>query len=266
MNDLERLPAGVDRLFPEQDHGRTLSVRLPSGSVIWPDPGYPQHRPITRPAFWMSDAPMPGELWARLRAEHPASGLWPLLLEDSAQPWTAGQIAPEPVTEIGDYDPAAFMAEVWSEWPDPPMDIAPYGRYSPGLAAPGRLQDDPAAVADRCATELSGRPIGLVPAERGADALAAIGWQGARHHNPWTAPLSAVVRSWEDRFGARVVGLGFDTLDLSVAAPPTTFRHALQVAAEHATFCPEAIVQGPGTLTGHAEEIRGARMWSFRWE
>jgi hypothetical protein len=266
MDDLERLPAGVDELFPDGAASCALSVTLPSGYVIWPDPGYPQHEPAKRPAFWMSDAPVTGELWARLRAEHPASGLWPLLMDDSAQPWSAGQIAPEPVEEIDNYDSAAFMSEVWSEWPEPPMDVAPYGRYSPGPAPPGDALEDPGVVADRCAAGITGRPLGLVPAARGADTLAVLGWQGARHHNPWTAPLAAVVRGWEDRFGARVVGIGFDTLDLSVAAPPTTFRHALGVAAEHATFCPEVIVQGPGTLAGHAEEIRGARLWSFRWE
>ncbi|MCO5989890.1 DUF4253 domain-containing protein [Actinoallomurus spadix] len=93
-----------------------------------------------------------------------------------------------------------------------------------------------------------------------------MGWQGARHHNPWTAPLSAVVRSWEDRFGARLIGIGFNTLELSVAAPPMTFRHALHVAAEHWTFCPEIILQGPGTLEGHAEQICGSSLWTFWWE
>ncbi|MCW2945198.1 MAG: hypothetical protein JWR24_1915 [Actinoallomurus sp.] len=266
MDDHGRLPPGVDELFADGGTGRALSVTLPNGSVVWPDPGYPQHQPAKRAAFWISDAPVPAELWTRLRAEHRTSGLWPVLLEDSAQPWSAGQIAPEPVAEIGDYEAAAFMAEVWSDWEIPPVDLTPFGRYCPGPAPPGDPMEDPSAAADRCAELLTGRPLGLVPVERGADALAAIGWQGARHHNPWTAPLAAVVRSWEERFGARVVGIGFNTLDLSVAAPPATLRHALHVAAEHSTFCPETIIQGPGTLAGYAEQIRGSHSWSFWWE
>ena len=169
----------------------------------------------------MSDGPVTGGLWARLRAAHPDSGLWPVLLDDTAQPWSAGQIAPEPVTEIDGYDPAAFMAEVWVGWAEPPIDIDAVRRLLPGPAPPGEPLEDPGAAADRYAADgCTGRPLGLVPAGRGADVLAAIGWQGARHHNPLTAPLSAVLRGWEDRFGARVVGIGFDTLDLSVAAPP----------------------------------------------
>lgn len=266
MDDLEPLTAGVDELLPGHALGPSLSVTLPRGYPVWPDPGFPQYREPDRPAFWMSDGPSPPGLWARFRTAHPETGLWPVLLDDSAQPWAAGQIAPEPVEEIDVYEPAAFIAEVWSEWTDPPIDIEPFGRYSPGMAPPGEPLEAPGIAADRYAADLAERPLGLVPAGRGADVLTAIGWQGARHHNPRTAPLSAVLRGWEDRFGARVVGIGFDTLDLSVAAPPVRFRHALQVAAEHATFCPEVIIQGPGTLAGHAEEIRGAPTWSFRWE
>ncbi|MEV0405759.1 DUF4253 domain-containing protein [Actinoallomurus sp. NPDC050550] len=266
MDYHERLPPEVAELFPDGDAGRTLSVMVPSGYVVWPDPGYPQHQPAKQPAFWISDDPVPCALWSRLRAEHHASGLWPIMLEDTTQPWSMGQIAPEPVEEIGTYDAAAFMAEIWAEWEEPAADVTPFGRYSPGLAPPGELQEDPDALAGRCAEVLGERSLGLVPVTRGADTLTVMGWQGARHHNPWTAPLSAVVRSWEDRFGARLIGVGFNTLELSVAAPPTTFRHALHVAAEHWTFCPEVILQGAGTLEGHAEQICGSNIWSFWWE
>ncbi|HEY3688520.1 MAG TPA: DUF4253 domain-containing protein [Streptosporangiaceae bacterium] len=268
------LPGDVHRLFPDGGDGRRLSVALPPGTVVWPDPGYTQRSAQRRPALWLSDAPVTGELWARLRADHPASGLWPVLLEDSNQPWSAGQIAPEPASEIDFYDPAAFMAEVWSDWvgrqPDESAidDLAPYGRYSPGLATPGHQVADPGTVADRYAEVLAdgSRLLGLVAVDRGADALAAIGWQGALYHNEWTAPLAAVVRGWEDRFGARVVGMGFNTLELSVAAPPATSRHAAQVAAEHWAFCPEVMAQGPGTLAAYAEHLRGGHTWSFWWE
>lgn len=266
MDHHKRLPSGVGELFADGGSGRTLPVSLPAGSVIWPDPGYPQRLAVERAAFWLTHEPVDGRLWSDLRAEHATSGLWPVLLEDATQPWSAGQIAPEPVTDIANYDAAAFMAEVWSDLSDPAADIEPFGRYSPGPAYPAELREPPADAADRCARLLAGRPLGLVPVSRSADVLTAIGWQGARHHNEWTAPLSAVLRSWEDRFGARLVGLGFNSLELSVAAPPVTWRHALHVAAEHWTFCPEIVIQGTGTLAGHAEQIKGQDTWSFWWE
>lgn len=276
MDDLDlrrHLPGDLSQLFADDAVGRALSVTLPAGDVVWPDPGYPQRQLLMRPAFWVSDEPVTADLWPRVRAEHEASGLWPLLLDDSDQPWAAGQVAPEPVADVGNYAPAAFMYEVWADWADQAdeeehEDLAPYGRHCPGPAAPGVPVDDPGAMADRHARHLASRglSLGLSAVDRGADALAAVGWQGALNHNEWTAPLAAVVRSWEDRFGARVVGLGFNTLDLSVAAPPVTTRHAVHVAAEHWAFCPDILFQGPGTLAGYAEEIRGKTSWSFWWD
>ncbi|GAA4241306.1 DUF4253 domain-containing protein [Actinomadura meridiana] len=276
MDDVEvrHLPGDLPRLFgPPGPAERTLSTSLPAGDLVWPDPGYPQRSQVLRPAFWLSEEPAPGGLWAGLRAEHDRSGLWPLLMDETDQPWASGQIAPEPVAEVENYVPQAFMSEVWSDWAEQAAtedldDLAPFGRHCPGLAPPGVPLDDPDAMADRCSRALAARglSLGLVPVERGADALAAVGWQGALNHNEWTAPLSAVLRGWEDRFGARVVALGFNTLELSVAAPPVTTRHAVQVAAEHWAFCPDILFQGPGTLAGYAEEIRGKTNWSFWWD
>lgn len=265
------LPADLRRLFADSGSGRMLSVPLPPGSVVWPDPGYRQHVPHRRPALWVSDEPAPTGLWADLRAEHARSGLWPMLLDDSTQPWSAGQVAPEPITEIGQYDPAAFMAEVWDDrmaLDDNLDDLVPYDRYCPGPAPPGDLTEDPDLAADRHARVLGerGAPLGLAAVARGADILTVMGWQGAINHNPWTAPLSAILRSWEDRFGVRVIGMGFNTLDLSVAAPPVTVRHATHVAAEHWAFCPDSIFQGPGTLLEYAVQIRGKTSWSFWWD
>ncbi|MBO2452704.1 DUF4253 domain-containing protein [Actinomadura barringtoniae] len=275
MDDLEvrRLPGPLPQLFADDDVERTLPVTLPPGDIVWPDPGFPQRQLLERPAFWLSDDPVNGELWSALRAGHAESGLWPVLLDETDQPWAAGQVAPEPIDEIGKYHSGAFMSEVWADWiehadEDEHDDLAPFGRHCPGPAPAGVPLDDPGAVADRYARTLAhrGLSLGLAAVERGADAIAVIGWQGALNHNEWTAPMSAVVRGWEDRFGARVVAMGFNTLELSVAAPPVTVRHAVHVAAEHWAFCPDILFQGPGTLAGYAEEIRGKTHWSFWWD
>ncbi|MGW7059771.1 DUF4253 domain-containing protein [Streptomyces sp. NPDC054904] len=70
------------------------------------------------------------------------------------------------------------------------------------------------------------------------------------------------------RIGSRVVAVGFDTLHLSVAAPPMSERDALLVAAEHFAVCPDNIWQGcrPYTLAAYAERITGAQRWDFWWD
>jgi hypothetical protein len=57
------------------------------------------------------------------------------------------------------------------------------------------------------------------------------------------AEVSAVLRSWEDRFGAVLVGLSFGTMTLLVTRPPTSDDEALRVAAEVAALCPDALWQ-----------------------
>ncbi|MER7503578.1 DUF4253 domain-containing protein [Nonomuraea pusilla] len=268
-----QLPRELSQLFADGGRGRTLPAGLPAGDVVWPDPGYTGLGRAARPAFWMSDEPVTAAEWARFRKGHARSGLWPILLDESAQPWAIGQIVPDDPRQIDHFTAEGFMAEVWQEWvaqmpPEALGELEPFGAICPGLAPPGVLRADPGAVADWYAGELAprGMPLGLVAAHRGADALAVMGWQGALHHNEWMVPMAAVVRSWEDRFGARVVSVGFNTLDLSVAAPPTEPEHALHVAAEHWAFCPDNVVQGPGDLQSYAEQIAGGHAWSFWWD
>jgi hypothetical protein len=106
----------------------------------------------------------------------------------------------------------------------------------------------------------------LVAVDRGADALAVTGWRGPVNYFDQVSPLAAVVRSWEDRFGVRLLGIGFETLYLSVAAPPVTFEHAVHVAAEHWMFCPDNVEQSGYGLAGCAEQICGETSWTFWWD
>src|SRR4051794_10516365 len=147
MND-HRLPRELCRLFADGGKGRTLPSRLPAGDVVWPDPGYTGQGEAPRPAFWMSDEHATGEDWARLRACHPHSGLWPVLLDETAQPWAIGQIVPDDPRQIDHFTAEGFMTEVWQEWvsqmPQEALEeLEPYGAICPGLSRPGVLRADP---------------------------------------------------------------------------------------------------------------------------
>lgn len=280
------LPADLRALFVDgADAGRTLSVPLPPGRPI-----VPEDDPSGRPAFWLSDGPAPAGLWSRLRAEHARSGLWPLVLdslddEDAEyRPWGNGEVLPGDMSSPGDHDPAALLADWWVEHTDveDPDDeltpaqraavTAPFGRTWPGLA----ITPPPAAGADRIADGLAeqlvaGHPsvrLGLVAADRGADAVTVAGWTGPTNYTGDTAEISAVLRNWEDRFGARLVGVGFATLVLSVATPPTTREAAMSVAAEHFAFCPDNIWQtdAPPTLAAYADRLVNDHSWTFWWD
>ncbi|WP_205718384.1 DUF4253 domain-containing protein [Actinomadura sp. WMMA1423] len=149
---------------------------------------------------------------------------------------------------------------------------APYGRQWPGLAPSMESQGEPdsfaAGYAEHLLDRLSSLRLGLAAAERGSDALVSMGWSGPLNYTNDTGEIASVVRSWEDRFGARVVGAGFSELYLSVAAPPSTHEEALRVAAEHFAFCPDNIWQNttPATLASYAEHLVDLNAWVFWWD
>ena len=121
-------------------------------------------------------------------------------------------------------------------------------------------------VADRLAPIST---MGLVDVARPADVPAALAWGGARRVHPDLVGLGAVLRSWEERFGAVLVLLHEATMILSVADPPSTRGTAARVAEEHFAFCPAQ--HGPQngavhTPHSYAPAIRDERLWRFWWD
>lgn len=73
--------------------------------------------------------------------------------------------------------------------------------------------------------------IGLTVADRPADALAALGWLPGNWFEG-IDQVTAVLRWWEDRFGARLLAVGFDEFKLLAERPPRGRSAAQHVAAE----------------------------------
>jgi len=228
-----------------------------------------QENPSAGPLLWISERPaIPGD-WARLAALHTTTGLWPVLLEgldnDVERPWLVGEFVPSVLS--GTVDVEEFLAGEFAgafeddeEWPDAPA----WPGLSPVLPPVVPAEEGAAEFADDLLAFSPGMHLGLVQVERGADVLARLGWMGAVNYDAHPQVLSGVLRSWEERFSARLVGLGFDTVYLSVSAPPTDPAQALPVAAEHLGFCYDAIMQdGPGDLAEYAADLVDRGGWRF---
>ena len=105
--------------------------------------------------------------------------------------------------------------------------VSPWGVQFPGLALAVREEVSQEAIASALQGAEPGR-IGLVAVERAADIPFRIGWWGgsnyfmasAEEQKEGPALLSVMMRSWEDRFGAHLLRLGFDTMTFLVSRPP----------------------------------------------
>ncbi|WP_189190657.1 DUF4253 domain-containing protein [Streptomyces albiflavescens] len=281
--------------------GRALGLELPPGRLIDATDEGPWHEPL----LWHADGTARPGGWAALEPARRTSGLLPLLIDVGGSQGGPGEweLIPGEVSYPGDHDAEEVLAEFWEEYAadelapaedypgkeaveeavvavfgeQPAYDetVAPYGPEWPGLAPAPERDADPdtraAEIADSLAdsgTWLKDPRLALVPARRSADIPAAIGWSGPMNYENDVARLCAVLRSWEDRFGIRVVALTFDQLVLSVAAPPTTMAEAEAVAAEHFAFCPDNITQGhhEALRAYAAHEVLGKQAWSFWWD
>ncbi|MER5475662.1 DUF4253 domain-containing protein [Streptomyces sp. NPDC002734] len=258
------------------------SLRLPPGRLVDTTVDGPWHEPL----LWYGDVPLAVGDWAVLRATGRGLGLLPVLLDvghdGTPDEWS---LAPARMSYPGDHDAAAVLEAHWDRYLESPAftdyeeedenedEVVPGDAWQ-GLApatTPGADPDAEAAetadfVADGVPWLHDPRPA-LVPARRSADIPAAIGWSGPTNHENDVARLCAVLRSWEDRFGTRVLALTADRLALTVAAPPTTPEHAEAVAAEHYAFCPDNIYQGASSLAEYAEQaVRDSPVWIFWWD
>jgi hypothetical protein len=293
-------------LFRGRDvSGRRLDVELPAGRVI-------ASAETGVPALWLSDEPPTFELWQRLHAAHPESGLWPLVLDPMPvqpdRPWETGELWPvdlAPSQQTANELLAGWWSDnelyrangadmPWSGASARPAQVGDPDTAAERLAA-DLLAKAEAASASRVAASLSEHPglqdvpqeelrqeldqnawahfvagpavshelllppprLGLVAVDRGADALTVAGWRG------WES-LATVLRDWEDRFGARVVAAGFDSLQLSVAAPPADLDQALLTAAEHGAFCRDQLTET--SLADYAQTLIGSDRWYFWWD
>lgn len=260
--------------LPNDGPACVRGVELPPGRRLPPGPGSPA------PVAWATDEAVDdaGGTLRSLRIAGDDDALIPLVLHGiggdvGERPWDNAEFRANDLSRIDALDAAQLLTEWWAmSMPDPEEDaeetaevLSPFSRSFPGLAPAEetRIAD---AVLDEGLRLLPEGRLGLVTAARPADAIAVLGWQGALNYDQAPDELSAVLRSWEERFGAILVAVGFDTLHLLVERPPQSAESAIRVAAEHFAFCTDNVDQGAGSIRELAQELEGAPIWSFWWD
>ena len=280
--------------LPGEGPARLGPVALPAGKLI---AGYSDH------VAWATVDPVPGSgrVWAALSELHPQTGLVPFLLGsrlridsmfpsdrrglpgDGLRPWDNGEFdRPDDPRGADGVDVAALLANRWRDWVSWQEGDAeavewrlPFTLEWPGLAPP---QDALLTAAERdhgldvvlpriraASREAPEARVGLVAAGRAADLLAVIGWDGLTNWDFSVLTLTAVLRSWEDRFGARLIDVGSADLRLFVERPPRTLEAAQRLAAEQVVLADDCI-DGAREIPNLAPRLVNAPIWTFWWD
>lgn len=260
-------------MLPEDGEVRLASVVLPPGTRQFAesDPD--------NPVAWVTSVPVTGagRIWQALSHVRAETGLTPVLLGD-AEPDPDVFREPHDLAEVESRGAVTVLESRWAE-SFPPDEtglwakaLAPFSARFPGLAEPTGTSVTHVAHCEALETFASAL-ICLVSADRPADILPVIGWAGPDLQYPDCVSIASVLRSWEDRFGARLLHVGPGAeIRLLVSRPPDALTHALPIAAEllalgHAYIDdyrkPRADLT---TVSGIASAIVGNPVWGLWWD
>lgn len=256
--------------LPEEGELRLGAVMLPAGRRVAPEGGPGE------PVAWVTAEPVPdpGLAWSALSDARQQTGLVPILLTSDEKGENYFFYGPNDASQLDDLDAAEILAGLWerrmpSDDEEDGDHLAavrgPFSGVFPGLAPPEDTRLSMAQLHEAIRS-LPAAPIGLVPAARPADVLPAVGWLATDQFQT-TLPIAAVLRSWEARFGARLLAVGPGArIRLLVERPPRTTEAAQAVAAEHFAFCDECAGQGLRDIPGITASLVNAPTWTFWWD
>ena len=254
---------------------RLAELELPNGSWVRNTDG--------KVVAWISDEPINEDLRQRVLSSWPTTGLWPLVATGlgsagNLQPWHTEELEPTAPEEPGtaDLDAASILAERWAEETEDSAEFAlaaPTKHAHPTAAA---LQETAAkslvltgvsdGTSDSVGSSDSSEPgyLLLVPVRDPALAIAELGWFGACNYDFTPEELAAVAKSWQDRFGASLVGIGMDTLTFELPGPLDGGQAADMVREYIAVGSFESPEEED--IEAFSDELATETQWLFWWD
>jgi hypothetical protein len=229
--------------IPKAKNAEVDGVRLPPG----------HRQPNGAAAYWISDEPVNNvEILAPwLASRFPETGVWPLLWRTQEQPEDCVD-ADSDISAIDTVDLLAVLQQRWAQTPPPEDDQPP---QFPGLAAPVRGEDPSNPFPEWALAEPT--RLLLVPCNRPADAITVLGGVAGESSQQF---ISAILRSWEERFGAVIFEAAPGFTRISAARHPNDGEQAVALAAEiYACLIDKAdLKQTPLSVIAHGLQY-GAR-------
>lgn len=190
----------------------------------------------------IDERPVEAILAAAARLEHPKS-LSDLRAKEQAD-WRAYLKAhPELGPEDEDY-----VAEL-GEWP----------------AVPPQEPELTVASDIRTGQPYAHAHILLLPTVRGFEAPAYLKWGGWNACPPPEIHVAAL-RRWGADYGAEIVGITGDVMNVRVKRRPATRDEAIALAREQYAYCADIVDQGVDSIAALAASLMASDWWYFWWD
>ena len=107
--------------------------------------------------------------------------------------------------------------------------------------------------------------IALIPTDDPTTIPAHLRW-GHWNDCPPPAHHVAALRLWRNLYGAELIGMGGDVLNLRVKRKPATHDEAVALARVQHLYCNDIIDQGVGSFRALATELMAHDWWFFWWD
>ena len=107
--------------------------------------------------------------------------------------------------------------------------------------------------------------IVVVPTADFAEVPAYLRW-GAWNACPAPEVHVAALRRWREQWGAELVGMTGDVLNLTVSRRPQSPEAAMELARELYFYCPDIVDQGTEYLEPLAASLMNSNWWFFWWD
>ena len=107
--------------------------------------------------------------------------------------------------------------------------------------------------------------IGVFPTDDETEIPALLRW-GAWNDCPAPEVHVAHLRGWRDAYGAKLVSITRDTIELKVDRRPASREEALELARQHFAYCPDIVLQGTQTIEALAASLMQSDWWFFWWD
>jgi hypothetical protein len=172
--------------------------------------------------------------WRRLNAAADRTGCRPVLIPsvEEVRPFVEDGTPEQRLATVDELDPVATVSPRGA-WAD--LDPEAQEEYL------DRWPDEPARIDEfRMIEDRQGRPTPLIVAV----VVAGHTWQvptllsyGGWNTCPAPAVHGVVLRHWYQTYGAELVGLARDGMELALARPPRTRSDAMALAYDYAAYC-----------------------------